>query len=235
MIQIRDLHTYRGLNYVLQGVDLDIADRKCTVLLGRTGMGKTTLVQTIMGLLRARSGSIRLDGKDIAGRPPFVIARQGVALVPQGRHVFPSLSVEENLILAARAPEPADGTRPWTLDRIYELFPNLGKRHRNRGNQLSGGEQQMLAIARALLTNPKLLLMDEPSEGLAPVVVDRVGEIITELREQGLAIFLVEQNYNLAIRSADVVSILANGTVVWRGSPGELDADDVTRESHLGV
>lgn len=235
MIEIHDLHTYRGSNYVLQGVDLDIADRQCTVLLGRNGMGKTTLVQTIMGLLRPRSGSIRLDGTEIAGRPPFAIARQGVALVPQARHVFPSLSVEENLTLGARVPEPARGTRPWTLDRIYELFPNLAKRRRNRGNQLSGGEQQMLAIGRALLTNPKLLLMDEPSEGLAPVIVDRVGEIIAELREQGLAIFLVEQNYNLAIRSADIVSVLANGTVVWRGSPGELDADSGAREAHLGV
>jgi branched-chain amino acid transport system ATP-binding protein len=238
VIEIRDLHTYRGLNYVLQGVDLDIADRQCTVLLGRNGMGKTTLVQTIMGLLRPRGGTVRLDGTDIAGRPPFVIARHGVALVPQGRRVFPSLSVEENLTLGARAPVNGTGSgasAAWTLDRVYELFPNLGTRRRNRGNQLSGGEQQMLAIARALLTNPKLLLMDEPSEGLAPVLVDRVGEVIAELREQGLAIFLVEQNYRLAIRSADTVSILANGTVAWRGSAGELDADPVTREAHLGV
>jgi len=198
VITINDLHTYRGLNYVLQGVDLEIGDRQCTALLGRNGMGKTTLVQTIMGLLRPRSGSIRLDGRDIAGRPSFMIARQGV-------------------------------------ERIYELFPNLGTRRRNRGSQLSGGEQQMLAIARALLTNPTLLLMDEPSEGLAPVIVDRVGEIIAELREQGLAIFLVEQNYGLAIRSADTVSILANGVVVWRGAPAELDSDPGTREAHLGV
>ena len=235
MIEIRDLHTYRGLSHVLQGVDLDIADRQCTVLLGRNGMGKTTLVQTIMGLLRPRGGTVRLDGTDIAGRPPFVIARQGVALVPQGRRVFPSLSVEENLTLGARNPLSADGAAPWTLERIYELFPNLGTRRRNRGTQLSGGEQQMLAIARALLTNPKLLLMDEPSEGLAPVIVDQVGEVIAELREQGLAIFLVEQNYSLAIRSADTVSILANGAVVWQGSPGELDADPGIREAHLGV
>ena len=235
MITVSDLHTYRGPSYVLQGVDLEIADRQCTALLGRNGMGKTTLVQTIMGQLRPRSGSIRLDGRDIAGRPSFVIARQGVALVPQGRHVFPSLSVEENLTLGARAPRSADGAAPWTLDRVYELFPNLGKRRRNRGSQLSGGEQQMLAIARALLTNPRMLLMDEPSEGLAPVIVDRVGDIIAELREQGLAIFLVEQNYGLAIRCADTVSILANGAVVWRGAPAELDADPATREAHLGV
>jgi branched-chain amino acid transport system ATP-binding protein len=235
VIEIRGLHTYRGLNYVLQGVDLDIPDRQCTVLLGRNGMGKTTLVQTIMGLLRPRGGTVRIDGTDIAGRPAFMIARQGVALVPQGRRVFGSLTVEENLTLGARTTEPADGAAPWTLARVYELFPNLGQRRRHRGGQLSGGEQQMLAIGRALLTNPGLLLMDEPSEGLAPVIVERVGQVIAELRQQGLAIFLVEQNYNLAIRSADTVSILANGTIVWRGSPRELSADPAAREAHLGV
>jgi branched-chain amino acid transport system ATP-binding protein len=234
VIEIRDLHTYRGLSYVLQGVELDIPDGQCTVLLGRNGMGKTTLVQTIMGLLRPRGGSVRIDGTDFAGRPPFAIARRGVALVPQGRRVFPSLTVEENLTLGARVPQSAGGA-PWTLDRVYELFPNLGQRRRHRGNQLSGGEQQMLAIGRALLTNPRLLLMDEPSEGLAPVIIERVGQVIADLRQQGLAIFLVEQNYNLAIGRADTVSILANGSIVWRGSPGELTADPVTREAHLGV
>jgi branched-chain amino acid transport system ATP-binding protein len=235
VIEIRDLHTYRGLNYVLQGVDLDIPDGQCTVLLGRNGMGKTTLVQTIMGMLRPRGGTVRIDGADIAGRPSYVIARQGVALVPQGRRVFGSLTVAENLTLGARPPGRDGGAASWSLERVYELFPNLADRRRNRADQLSGGEQQMLAIGRALLTNPKLLLMDEPSEGLAPVIVDRVGETIVELRQQGLAIFLVEQNYNLAIRRADTVSILANGTVVWRGSPGELTADPAAREAHLGV
>lgn len=234
MIEIRELHTYRGLNYVLQGVDLDIPDGECTVLLGRNGMGKTTLVQTIMGLLRPRGGAVRIDGTDVVGRPPFVIARRGVALVPQGRRLFQSLTVEENLTLGARAAQSADGV-PWTAGRVYELFPNLGQRRRHRGNQLSGGEQQMLAIGRALMTNPRLLLMDEPSEGLAPVIIERVAQVIADLRGQGLAIFLVEQNYNLAIRSADTVSVLANGSVVWRGTPGELDADDAARESHLGV
>jgi len=234
VIEIRDLHTYRGLSYVLQGVELDIPEGECTVLLGRNGMGKTTLVQTIMGLLRPRGGSVRIDGTDVVGRPPFAIARRGVALVPQGRRVFPSLTVEENLTLGARAPQSAVGA-PWTLDRVYELFPNLGQRRRHRGNQLSGGEQQMLAIGRALLTNPRLLLMDEPSEGLAPVIIERVGQVIADLRRQGLAIFLVEQNYNLAIGSADTVSILANGSIVWHGSPGELTADPVTREAHLGI
>jgi branched-chain amino acid transport system ATP-binding protein len=234
VIEIRELHTYRGLNYVLQGVALDIPDGECTVLLGRNGMGKTTLVHTIMGLLRPRGGSVRIDGTDVVGQPPFAIARRGVALVPQGRRVFPSLTAEENLTLGARPPRAGDSA-PWTLDRVYELFPNLGQRRRHRGNQLSGGEQQMLAIGRALLTNPRLLLMDEPSEGLAPVIIERVGQVIADLRRQGLAIFLVEQNYTLAIGSADTVSILANGSIVWRGSPGELNADPGTREAHLGV
>jgi branched-chain amino acid transport system ATP-binding protein len=235
VIEVSAVHTYRGFNYVLQGVDLKITDQQCTVLLGRNGMGKTTLVLTIMGLLRPRPGSIRLDGEEIAGRPPFEIAQRGVALVPQGRRIFRSLSVEENLTLAARAPLAGRGGEPWQLERVYELFPNLGSRRRNRGNELSGGEQQMLAIGRALMTNPKLLLMDEPSEGLAPVLVDRVGAVIAELREQGLGIFLVEQNYRLAMSSADSVSILANGAVVWQGTPGELDASPGVRETHLGV
>lgn len=236
MIEVRDVHTYRGINYVLQGVDLDIADSRCTVLLGRNGMGKTTLVQTLMGLLRPRPGSVCLDGTELAGLAPYAIARHGVALVPQGRHIFPSLSVEENLTLGARHHRgDANGSAPWTLERIYDLFPNLGARRRNRGNQLSGGEQQMLAIGRALMTNPRLILMDEPSEGLAPVIVDRVGEIIAELRTAGLGIFLVEQNYWLASHAADDIYILANGTVVWHGSSSELESSPDIREEHLGV
>jgi branched-chain amino acid transport system ATP-binding protein len=234
VIEIRDLHTYRGLSYVLQGIDLDIPDGQCTVLLGRNGMGKTTLVQTVMGLLRPRGGTVRVDGTDVTGQAPFVIARRGVALVPQGRRLFGSLTVEENLTLGARAPRSANETL-WTVDRVYELFPHLGQRRRNRGGQLSGGEQQMLAIGRALLTNPRLLLMDEPSEGLAPVIIERVAQVIADLRDQGLAIFLVEQNYDLAIRSADTVSVLATGAIVWRGTPENLNADAAAREAHLGV
>ena len=232
MIEISDLHTNRGSNYVLQGVTLRIADGKCTVLLGRNGMGKTTLVQTIMGLLAPRSGRITLDGENLAGKQPYQVAKHGLALVPQGRRIFPSLTVEENLTLAARG---ADGENAWTLERVYDLFPNLRDRRRGRGSQLSGGEQQMLAIGRALLTNPRLLLMDEPSEGLAPVIVDRIGEILNELRGQGLAIFLVEQNYRLAIGSADGVYILSKGQIVWEGPPGDLEQNAPVRETHLGV
>lgn len=235
MIEVENVHTHRGINYVLQGVDLSIPDEQCTVLLGRNGMGKTTLVETIMGLLRPRTGSVHLDGHNVAGRPAYEIARRGVALIPQGRHVFPSLSVEENLTLGARPPLDGHSGTTWNLDMIYQLFPNLGERRKNRGGQLSGGEQQMLAIGRALMTNPRLILMDEPSEGLAPVIVDRVGEIVAQLRSEGLGVFLVEQNYQLAVRYADTINILASGTVVWRGTAAELDASPEVRETHLGV
>jgi len=228
MIEVRDLHTYRGINYVLQGVSLTIRDGACTVLLGRNGMGKTTLVHTVMGLIRPRSGAITIGTESLVGRPPFQIAQRGVALIPQGRRIFPSLTVEENLTLGARG-------GAWTLDRVYDLFGHLKQRRRNRGGQLSGGEQQMLAIGRALLTNPSLLLMDEPSEGLAPVIVEQIGEIISSLRRDGLSIFLVEQNYGLAIDSADLIYILSNGRVVWQGTASELDRTAEVRETHLGI
>jgi len=232
MIEVSDLHTYRGINYVLQGVDLRIDDGACTVLLGRNGMGKTTLVHTIMGMIRPRSGRITLGDEDLVGKQPFQIARRGIALIPQGRRIFPSLTVEENLALAARG-KAGDGA--WTIERVYDLFGNLAERRRHRGGQLSGGEQQMLAVGRALLANPSLLLMDEPSEGLAPVIIDRIGEILAGLRRDGLSIFLVEQNYGLAVSLADTVYILSNGRVVWQGTPGELEDSASVRETHLGV
>ncbi len=232
MITVDDVHTYRGLSYVLQGITLQAEDAQCTALLGRNGMGKTTLIETIMGLLSARDGDIMLDGTSLRGKEPFQIAKRGVALVPQGRHVFSSLTVEENLTLAARGNgEPG----AWTLERIYDLFPNLSRRRKNRGSDLSGGEQQMLAIGRAVMTNPQVLLMDEPSEGLAPVIVDKVGEVIRLLKQEGLCVFLVEQNYGLAIEVADRVYVLAGGQVVWQGSPAEIEAADDVRHEHLGV
>ena len=254
MIEVADLHTYRGANYVLQGVNLRIGDGACTVLLGRNGMGKTTLVHTIMGLIRPRSGRITLDNEQLVGKQSFQIAQRGIALIPQGRRIFPSLTVEENLTLAARGTGArgaggrgangrgandggagTDGGDAWTLERVYDLFGNLKERRRNRAGQLSGGEQQMLAVGRALLTNPRLLLMDEPSEGLAPVIIERIGEILADLRRSGLSIFLVEQNYGLAIDLADTIYILSNGQVVWQGSASELESTAPVRETHLGV
>ena len=232
MIEVSDLHTYRGPNYVLQGVNLRIEDGACTVLLGRNGMGKTTLVHTIMGMLRPRSGRITLGDEELVGQQPFQIARRGIALIPQGRRIFPSLTVEENLALGARS---RAGDDAWTIERVYDLFGNLAERRRHRGGQLSGGEQQMLAVGRALVANPSLLLMDEPSEGLAPVIIERVGEILADLRRGGLSIFLVEQNYGLATALADTIYILSNGRVVWQGTPGELEDSASVRETYLGV
>ena len=177
--------------------------------------------------------TIRFDGVELRGKRPFRIAQQGLALVPQGRQVFASLSVEDNLTLARR--KPSNGTEEWTLERLYELFPNLHERRRTRAGQLSGGEQQMLAIGRALMTHPRLVLMDEPSEGLAPVIVEKVREVIEELCRQQLSILLVEQNYRLGVDLASHVYVLANGKVVWDGAPAALDAADDVREEHLGV
>jgi branched-chain amino acid transport system ATP-binding protein len=232
MITVHNLHTYRGLSYVLQGVGLTAEDASCTTILGRNGMGKTTLVETVMGLLSAREGSIDLDGNELAGKSPFQIARKGVALVPQGRRVFSSLTVEENLTLGARR---ADGANQWTLERVYDLFPNLSRRRRNRGSDLSGGEQQMLAIGRAVMTNPRVLVMDEPSEGLAPVIVDLVGTVIGQLRQQGLCVLLVEQNYGLAVDVADKIYLLSSGEIVWEGTPQELEQSPEVRHEYLGV
>lgn len=215
-----------------EGVSMTAENGQCTALLGRNGMGKTTLAETIMGLLRPRQGQVSLDGHELVGREPFQIAQLGLALVPRARHVFPSLNVEENLTLAARG---GDGDSAWTLERVYHLFPQLKERRRNRGNDLSGGEQQMLVIARALMTNPRLLVMDEPSEGLAPVIVDRVGEVIAQLRDQGLCLFLVEQNYRLAMDVANKVYVLSKGQIVWDGVPAGLAESAEVRELHLGV
>jgi branched-chain amino acid transport system ATP-binding protein len=232
MLEIENLHTYRGQSYVLQGVSLKVPDAACTTLLGRNGMGKTTLIRSLMGLSPPRSGSIKLDGRELAGLPPYVIAQRGLALIPQGRHVFRSLTVDENLTLAARN---SNGKNGWTAERVYDIFPNLKERRHNRGSELSGGEQQMLAVGRALMTNPQILLMDEPSEGLAPVIVERVAEVIRGLRGQKLSILLVEQNYKLGVDSADYVYILSKGVVVWDGKPADLEAEPKVRQTHLGV
>jgi branched-chain amino acid transport system ATP-binding protein len=236
VLEIEDIHTYRGQSYVLQGVTMQVPDGACTTLLGRNGMGKTTLIRSLMGLSPPSAGHIRLDGEELIGMQPFEIAQKGLGLVPQGRHVFPSLTVEENLILAARKAARGNGEgNVWDLDRVYEVFPNLRDRRRNRGGELSGGEQQMLAIGRALMSNPRILLMDEPSEGLAPVIVERVEEVIRSLRGQRLSILLVEQNYRVGVSSADHVYILSKGVVVWEGSPQELEAAEDVKHTYLGV
>jgi len=234
MLEVENLEAYRGKSYVLQGVTMLVPDAACTTVLGRNGMGKTTMIRTLMGLNPAAAGEIRFDGTLLNRLEPNQIARLGLALVPQGRHVFPSLSVEENMTLGARKNPDGQGEL-WTLERIYDFFPNLKERRRLGAGQLSGGEQQMLTIGRALMTNPRLILMDEPSEGLAPVIVEKVGEVIRLLRDQKLSILLVEQNYRLGVDSGDHIYILSKGVVVWSGSAADLEGAEDVRRTHLGV
>ncbi len=238
MLRIDDIHTYYGDSYVLQGVSLEVRPGTVAALLGRNGMGKTTLIRSIIGFARPRRGQVLFEGREITRLPSHEIARLGIGLVPQGRRIFPSLTVVENLTVAARnggtSPGgPAEG--PWTKDRVLGLFPRLGERTGHRGSMLSGGEQQMLAIARALMTNPRLLLMDEPSEGLAPLLVRELGASIGRLKGAGLSILLVEQNLPMALGIADEVYVLSKGRVVYHGTPDEMSADATVQHRYLGV
>jgi branched-chain amino acid transport system ATP-binding protein len=225
----RDIHTYYGKSHILHGVSLEVAEGKITTLLGRNGAGKTTTLRSLMGLTPAREGQITVFGKDTTHLPPFRIAAMGVGYVPEGRRVFANLTVEENLLV------PMERGGPWTIQRIYELFPRLGERKMNRGRQLSGGEQEMLAIARALLLNPKLLMLDEPSQGLAPLVVREVFRIIAEMRGEGISVLLVEQNARMSLEIADHAYVLDDGRVVYSGSARELAADEARVEALAGA
>jgi len=231
ILEIQDIHTYYGESYILQGVSMHVAEGRVVAVLGRNGMGKTTLIRSIIGFTPPRRGRILYRGSEITRQPAHEIARLGMAIVPQGRRIFPSLSVLENLTVAARQ---ARGNG-WDLGRIFGLFPRLRERLHHKGNKLSGGEQQMLAIARALMTNPAFLLMDEPSEGLAPLLVVELRDVLLDLRQRGLSILLVEQNLPLALRVADAVYVLSKGRVVFEGSPQELDAAEEVKRRYLGV
>jgi branched-chain amino acid transport system ATP-binding protein len=232
MMELNDIHTWIGDSYILQGVSLKVGDAQIVALLGRNGMGKTTTIRSIMGLTPPRKGSIVFKDQNIAGMAPHKIARLGIGLVPQGRMIFPSLSVLENLKMAARTSGKSD---PWTLEKIFEVFPRLQERSKNKGNLLSGGEQQMLTIARALMTNPDLLLFDEPSEGLAPVVVQEVFRIIEQLKAAGQSILLVEQDFGMAMRVADYAYVMSKGTIVYESEPGDLIENENIKSMYLGV
>jgi branched-chain amino acid transport system ATP-binding protein len=238
MLEVRDIHSYYGLAHVLQGVSLAVPAKTVIALLGRNGMGKTTLIRSIMGLSPpvVRSGSVVFRGEELRGKAANEIARKGLGLVPQGRRLFPSLTTQEHLTMVRRPPSGDGAGRVcWDLPQIYELFPRLAERKNHRGAQLSGGERQMLAIARALMTNPDLLLMDEPSEGLAPLLVQRLREELTELKTSGLSILLVEQNVRLALAVADHVHIIERGRIVYQGCPAELQAERAIMQRYLGV
>jgi branched-chain amino acid transport system ATP-binding protein len=229
-LAVQGLHAYYGESHVLQGVDLDVAAGEVVSLIGRNGAGKTTTIASIAGFLRPRGGSVRIHGADLTGAPAHRVARAGVALVPQGRRIFGDLTVRENLAVAAR-PMP----NGWDESGVLDLFPSLARRRAVRGDQLSGGEQQMLAIARALMRNPTVLLLDEPSEGLAPKLVEQVGDILTKLRATELALLLVEQNLGLATRVGQRILVMNKGTIVFAGTPAELAADRDVETRYLGV
>ena len=230
VLEVRDVHTYYGESHVLHGVSLTVAPGQVVTILGRNGMGKTTLIRSVIGFTPARRGSIHFKGRDVTHWPSFRMVALGMGLVPQGRRVFPSLSVRENLEVAARG-----NGGGWTLERVYGLFPRLKERAVNRANKLSGGEQQMLAIGRALMSNPELLLMDEPTEGLAPLLVREVGATIARLKGEGLSILLVEQNLPMALSVADHVHVLSRGQIVHSSTPAELAQNHDVQSRYLGV
>jgi branched-chain amino acid transport system ATP-binding protein len=222
MLTIAGLNTHYGASHILQGVDLEMPQGRISAVLGRNGVGKTTMVKTIMGLVAPSSGRVAVAGTDITGWPPHRVSRQGVAYVPEGRLIFPDLTVVENIKVGER-PDTA-----WPLDRLLKLFPSLNERQGNRGSQLSGGEQQMLAIARALVSDPKVMLLDEPSQGLAPLVVRELARIIKLLRDEGVTILLVEQNMKLAEAVADELHIMVKGRMVYRASADVFRAEEAT-------
>lgn len=232
IIELSDVHTYYGESHVLHGVSLKLEKGSVVALLGRNGMGKTTTVHSIIGITPPLQGSVLYRGRDVTRLQSYQIARAGIALIPQGRRIFPSLSVKENLTVAAVHSRKGEG---WTLEKVYSLFPVLKQRSSLKGNLLSGGEQQMLAIGRGLMINPDVLLMDEPSEGLAPLVIQNLIMVINQLHQTGLSMFLVEQNLNMALAVAGHVYILNKGRVVYESLPSELEKNEEILNTYLGV
>ena len=223
------LHTYYGKSHILYGVGLEVAEGQVTALLGRNGAGKTTTLRSLLGLTAPREGRVTVFGRDTTRWPPFRVAALGVGYVPEGRKIFPNLTVDENLKV------PLERAGPWTADSIYRLFPRLAERRSNRGRQLSGGEQEMLSIARALLINPKLLILDEPSQGLAPLIVREVFRIVVQMRAEGISVLLVEQNVRMSLEVADHAYVLDDGHIVYSGPARELAADEARVQSLAGA
>jgi len=232
LLKVEEIHTYYGESYILQGISLEIGEGMIVGILGRNGMGKTTLIRSIIGFTPPRRGRVIFKGVNITHKRPFQIARLGISIVPQGRQIFSSLDVYENLTIGMRVQY---GTKNWTLDKIFELFPPLEGRIHQRAISLSGGEQQMLAIARSLMTNPSFLLMDEPTEGLAPIFVQKIGHVVQTLKQSGISILLVEQNLNFALKYTDYIHILDRGRIVYSSLPRDLDQNHEIKTRHLGV
>jgi branched-chain amino acid transport system ATP-binding protein len=228
VLEVDRIETYYGESHVLHGVSVRVAPGEAVALLGRNGAGKTTLIRSVAGMTPPRDGRVVFDGQAVERWPAYRIARRGLALVPQGRRIFAPLSVRENLLLGARSGE-------WRLEKVYDLFPRLREREGQSGGTLSGGEQQMLAIGRALLTNGRMLVLDEPSEGLAPIIVREIGRVVQGLKGERLSILLVEQNYHLALRVADRVYVMNKGQIVWEGTPAGLEGAEEIKRRFLGV
>jgi branched-chain amino acid transport system ATP-binding protein len=233
LIEARGLHTYYGASHILHGVDFSVRRGETVGLMGRNGMGKTTLLKTVLGLLAPRSGEVRVKGRDMTGAAPHAIAREGVAYVPEGRGIFPTLTVRENLVMAARA--GPDGRREWTLERVLQTFPRLAERLEQDGGALSGGEQQMLAIGRALMTNPELLILDEATEGLALLVARQIWAIIRSIRESGVATVIVDKNHAAVTAVTSRNLILVKGRAAFEGTSDELRTRRDILQKHLGV
>jgi len=231
MLEVENIDTYYGESHILHGLSLSVKKGTMSVILGRNGMGKTTTIRSIIGFTPPRRGRIIFQGKEIQKLPSYKISRMGVGLTPQGRGIFPNLTVKENLLMAARE---GAGTG-WTLDKVFEFFPRLKERANSMGGNLSGGEQSMLSIGRSLMTNPSLLLLDEPSEGLSPIMVQEVMRIIRTLKEAGLSMLMVEQNLSMALAVADKVYILSKGQVVFEGTPDELRQNAEVKSQYLGI
>jgi branched-chain amino acid transport system ATP-binding protein len=232
LLQLDGVNAYYGDSHILHGVSLTVAPGQILTLLGRNGAGKTTALKSIIGIVKPRSGRVSFAGSEITHLSSYRIARAGIGYVPETRGIFPSLSVLENLTLAARGAQVANG---WTLERVYALFPRLAERRASGGATLSGGEQQMLSMARALLTNPRLLLLDEPTEGLAPLVVAEIETVLGRLKDEGLTILLVEQNLAFALAFADQVALLGKGQIRWTGSPRDFAAAESVKHTWLGL
>jgi branched-chain amino acid transport system ATP-binding protein len=230
IIEIKGVHTYYGTSHILFGVSLEVQEGETVCLLGRNGAGKTTTLRSIIGLTPPRSGSIQFKGEEITGKAPYVISRQGIGFVPEDRRIFPSLSVREQLEVARKA-----GVGNWTVEKVYELFPQLKNLEKHMGNQLSGGEQQMLTIARTLMGNPELLLLDEPSEGLAPLVVDDLMEQIRKLKREKIALLLSEMGLGFAVELSDRAYVIDKGQIQWSGTCSELQKDEELKRKYLAI
>jgi branched-chain amino acid transport system ATP-binding protein len=236
MLEVRDIHSYYGKSHILHGVSLDLKEGELVCLLGRNGVGKSTTLKSIMGVVKPQQGSIRFRDQELTGKDPYEIARLGVGYVPEDRRIFRSLTVHENLLMGIKSGEKESvGEGGWTVERVYQLFPRLEERKNNKGSHLSGGEQQMLTVVRTLMGNPRVILIDEPTEGLAPLIVKDVLDMLVTVRKSGVTILMVEQNFKAAIKVADRFYIMSKGQIVFAGNTAALLAAEEVRKNYLEV